>query len=289
MQPRSLLFSDILKFNPYHDRLGRFTSAKGGSSDNVASQQSYELSERNKEYLRSYTAGNYSVCCKISQEIEESGGTSKEYDSNDLEQTKQIMNVIDSQPVTDCELVRIESGDIDLKIGDTFTWGIRSTSRDTEFADKVLKQDDEGLKHKLYSKYDDKYLGIVEYRIVGEKKSLDISDYSDFDQKESLVKGKFKVLSVDKSEYKPPEAKTFEQAAKDNPSLKDRYEEFTSKKGNPMVRDNETGTTYTKDKFFERMVYHEGNMIPKEKYDTYVYFERKSYKRKTVVKVEQVL
>lgn len=32
LQPRSLLFSDILKFNPYHDRLGRFSTAGGAAS-----------------------------------------------------------------------------------------------------------------------------------------------------------------------------------------------------------------------------------------------------------------
>lgn len=283
-------FFDIMKYNPNHDNLGRFSSGSGGAAAIAGSSQSYELSESNKEYLRAYTSGNYKDCCAISQSIEQGGNIqSGSYDAHEIEQTKQIMKAIDSQPVTDGELVRIESGDVDLKTGDTFTWGIRSTSRDTEFGDKVLNQADEGTENLLYSSHDDKYLGMVEYRIVGEKKALDISSYSEYDQQESLVKGKFKVLSVDKSEFKPPESKTFEQAVKDNPSLKDRYEEFTSKKGNSMVRDNETGQTYTKDKFFGRMVYYNGNMIPKEEYDIDVDSARRSYKRKTVVKVEQVL
>lgn len=287
---KSFSFLDIFKFNPNHDNLGRFSSGNGGAAAIAGSSQSYELSESNKEYLRAYTSGNYKDCCAISQSIEQGGNIqSGSYDAHEIEQTKQIMKAIDSQPVTDGELVRIESGDVDLKTGDTFTWGIRSTSRDTEFGDKVLNQADEGTENLLYSSHDDKYLGMVEYRIVGEKKALDISSYSEYDQQESLVKGKFKVLSVDKSEFNPPESKTFEQAVKDNPSLKDRYEEFTSKKGNSMVRDNETGQTYTKDKFFGRMVYYNGNMIPKEEYDIDVDSARRSYKRKTVVKVEQVL
>lgn len=32
MQPQALLFSDIIKFNPYHDRLGRFTTPGGSVS-----------------------------------------------------------------------------------------------------------------------------------------------------------------------------------------------------------------------------------------------------------------
>lgn len=281
-------FSEILKFNENHDNLGRFTS--GSSAGAVAAsnspQKAYALSEENKAYLIAYTSGKYGECCSISQKLEQ-GENVDSHNSNDVKQTKEIMKAIDSQPVTDSELVRIETGSVDYNSGDTFTWGIRSTSRDTDFAKKVINQEDAGTENKLYT-HDGRYLGMVEYHIVGGKKALDVSEYSDFDQKESLVKGKFKVLSVDKTEYKPPERKTFEQAAKENPSLKNRYEEFTSKKGNAMVRDNETGTSYTKDKF-GKMVYHGGKMISDHEFDDMVYDHKRSFKPKTLVKVEQVL
>lgn len=281
-------FSEILKFNENHDNLGRFTS--GSSAGAVAAsnspQKAYALSEENKAYLIAYTSGKYGECCSISQKLEQ-GENVDSHNSNDVKQTKEIMKAIDSQPVTDSELVRIETGSVDYNSGDTFTWGIRSTSRDTDFAKKVINQEDAGTENKLYT-HDGRYLGMVEYHIVGGKKALDVSKYSDFDQKESLVKGKFKVLSVDKTEYKPPERKTFEQAAKENPSLKNRYEEFTSKKGNAMVRDNETGTSYTKDKF-GKMVYHGGKMISDHEFDDMVYDHKRSFKPKTLVKVEQVL
>lgn len=298
-------FIDLMKFNPNHDAKGRFCSGSGGG---IAST-SVSLSKENEEYLRQYTSGKYGACCKISQEIEETGDckkyiqvvendkqtlggqvfTSERYDNleNDLEQTRQIMKAIDSQPVQNDELVRVETGKSNLQAGDTITWGIRSTSRDTDFADKVLNQEDKGTENKLYSS-DDKYYGMTEYRIIGNKKALDISQYSEYDQQESLVKGNFKVLSVKNIEYTPPQSKTFEQAAKENPALKDRYTEFTSKKGNSMIKDNDTGRTFTKEKF-NRMVYHKGNMITEEDFNYEIYSEQHSFKARTVIEIEQIL
>ncbi len=286
MQPTAKLFSDIInikKFNPYHGKDGRFIS--GGSS---ATTSPVSLSKDNQEYLRAYTAGKYDACCNISQEIEESGTTSKDYDSSDLEQTKQIMKVIDNQPVNSSELVRIESGYASHQVGDTITWGIRSTSRDTEFADKVLNRNDDGARDKLYSTYDDSYLGMTEYRIVGNKKSLDISNYSEYDQQESLVKGKFKVVGKEEIRYQPPKKIRFDEAVKDNPELKNNYSEFTSKNGNLMMRDNQTGQTYSQSQF-DRLVYHNGKMIKETEFDTKVWIEQSDFKGRTVIKLEQVL
>ena len=127
---------------------------------------------------------------------------------------------------------------------------------------------------------------MTEFRIVGDKKSLDISKYSEYDQQESLVKGNFKVLSVKKTQYTPPQPKTFEQATKENPSLKDRYTEFTSKKGNPTVRDNETGQTYPKRKF-DSMVYHNGKMMEKYEFDSLANESKRNFRARTVVEIEQ--
>ena len=59
MRPHGLLFSDILKFNPYHDRLGRFTTAGGATSftykpgqgkmyDNAISRENERVGAANK-------------------------------------------------------------------------------------------------------------------------------------------------------------------------------------------------------------------------------------------------
>ena len=295
-------FSEIIKYNPYHDRLGRFTSA-GGSSISSGSYGTYKISDETAEYLRNYTAGKYHAACEISQDIMDGKGIEPyrekalkngEYTDiytnldTDIYQTKQIMKSIDEQPITDKELVRIEAGDFEYKVGDTITWGIRSTSRDTDFSRKVLERSDDGLEDKLYSGYNDTYKGMTEYRIVGKKKALDISDYSNFDQKESLVQGKFKVISVDKKEYIPKPAKTIEQATNENQIPKERFQNFTSKKGNAMVRDTETGITYTKDKF-GTLVYYNGEVMPKLKYEDIVYYQSLNFKKQTTVTIEQIL
>lgn len=298
-------FSDIMKFNPNHDEKGRFSSG-GGTGVAVASAP-VSLSKDNEEYLRSYTAGQYDAACQISQEIAETGDcknyidkvknsvltvdgkqlTSTAYDNlnKNIEQTKQIMKSIDSQPVKSDTLVRVETGDKEYQAGDTITWGLRSTSRDTSFGEKVYNNSDEGLEDKLYNS-SGKYLGMTEFRIVGDKKSLDISKYSEYDQQESLVKGNFKVLSVKKAQYTPPQPKTFEQATKDNPSLKDRYTEFTSKKGNLTIRDNETGQTYPKRKF-DSMVYHNGKMMEKYEFDSLANESKRNFRGRTIVEIEQ--
>lgn len=274
---------EVEKYNPYHDARGRFTSAPGGGSKGSSSGGS--LTKENKAYLREYTSGKYRAACSISQEIQE--GKQPDGDAKDIEQTKQLMKVIDSQPIRNDELVRVETGHADLKAGDVLTWGIRSTSRDTAFADKVLNRQDEGTKDKLYSLHDDRYFGMTEYHITGNKKALDVDEYSNFDQQESLVQGKFKVKSVEKTEFKPPKAQSIDDAMKEHKELQERYSEFTSKKGNPMIRDNETGKTYTPAQF-GRNVYYNGEVIPQSDFEITVDIQRARFKPRTIVELEQV-
>lgn len=317
--------SNVEKFNPYHDRLGRFTNGgnansftirtKGGAyQQNLTSRaierekertksggdgEQAKLTKENEEYLRDYTAGKYHNACAISQEIVETGDCKKykksiesDFSDNrkeslakDIEQTKQLMAVIDSQPIKNDELVRVEAGHASLKPGDTVTWGIRSVSRDLDFGDKVRDQKDDGSESIAY--FDGDYIGLTEYRITGPKKALNIDMYSDFDQKESLVKGKFRVKSIEKEKYIPPKApKTLGERMKDEPELAERFTFFTSKKGREMIKDNKTGKI------------HEKNILNKvlNDNDTFGYADTSvsstppsSFKPKTIVQLEQIL
>ena len=317
--------SKVEKFNPYHDRLGRFTTSgnansftirtKGGAYQQNLTSRAIErekertksggdggpvkLTKENEAYLREYTAGKYHNACSISQEIVETGGCKKykksiesDFSDNrkeslakDIEQTKQLMAVIDGQPIKNDELVRVEAGHASLKPGDTVTWGIRSVSRNLDFGDKVRDQKDDGSESKAY--FDGDYIGLTEYRITGPKKALDIDMYSDFDQKESLVKGKFRVKSIKKEKYIPPKApKTLGERMKDEPELAERFTVFTSKKGREMIKDNKTGKI------------HEKNILNKvlNDDDTFGYADASmsstpppSFKPKTIVELEQIL
>lgn len=318
-QSLDLLNEDgVKKFNPYHDAKGRFASSNSATSftykpgasmahdkaierekKTTGDNKSVKLTKENEEYLRDYTAGKYHNACAISQEIAETGDCKKykksveddftsgrkESLARDIEQTKQLLAAIDSQPVKNDELVRVEAGHASLQPGDTVTWGIRSVSRDLDFGDKVRDQKDDGSESKAY--FDGDYIGLTEYRITGPKKALDIDMYSDFDQKESLVKGKFRVKSIKKEKYIPPKAsKTLGERMKDEPELAERFTVFTSKKGREMIKDNKTGKNYEKNVL---------NKVLRDD-DTFGYADSfvsstppPSFKPKTIVELEQIL
>ena len=296
-----LFYEVITKFNPYHDKLGRFTNANGS----ISAKFGVTLSTQTEEYLRQYTNGKYDASCKISQEIEETGEAKKYIEEvskyrnsefkpdsylnleRDLEQTKLIMDAIDGQQVSKDFLVRIEYAGTEKNVGDEFIWGIRSTSRDADFAKKVIDGKDEGLKNKLA-----RGTRADIYEIVGDKKHLDISGYSKFDQQESLVKGKFRVIGKKDVRYEKPVALGFDEASKIYGGLNQRYTYFTSKKGNAMVRDNETGQTYKK-QLFDQFVYYPskngGMMVDKFTFNSYVEMDRKEFREYTIYQIEQVL
>ena len=335
--------ADIYKFNPYHDRLGRFASGNGGSAtfmtirtkdpkkqhmaDKVidgakekaaagggagSSGKTSTLSKENKECLKKYTSGEYSEVCEISQCLVETGSvdnykenlkrdlwkdsegnihTTERYENVDsnIKNTQEIMKVIDSQPITKDPLVRVERGYADCEVGDTLAWGIRSTSRDTSFADKAVNQEDEGLRNKFYAESGEgRYLGCTEYRILGEKKHLDISEYSNFDQKESLVQGKFKVVRKKEIEYQPPKKVSMEEAMSADESLKNRFQNGISRKGNEIVKDTETGVGYARSTF-NNMLYLNGKPASPSEYSEYVFEKQRKFKKRIVCEIEQVL
>lgn len=287
---KSDTITEVEKFNPNHDHLGRFAPAPGSG---VA------LSTETKEYLRAYTAGKYKAACAISQEIAETGkcntyveraktgqiGPSEaETWERDVEQTKAIMQAIDSQPTTSDELVRIEIRRGGFSPGDELVWGIRSTSADTSFAEKVYNDNDEGLRHKheVGTK-----LGLTEYRIVGDKKALNIEEYSEFDQQERLVQGKFRVKSVHEVKFTPDNGLTIAEAVKQDPTAAERFVSFTSKKGKPMVRDTKTGYTYTDAQTHQKVLF-EGKVEDRDFVTWANEMKAKNFVDRTVVVVEQV-
>ena len=82
----------------------------------------------------------------------------------------------------------------DLAVGDEITWHMKSASYDPCFIQKINDNKDE------YIQFKDKYgddTSMIAFEIEGSYKALDISDVSDFDQHEVLIKGTFKVSSVE--------------------------------------------------------------------------------------------
>lgn len=283
-------FSEVLKFNPYHDQLGRFASSSGGGG---------ALDGETAEYLRAYTAGKYSAACTISQEIAETGGCDNYIEQakngklgfgkaesleKDIKQTEAIMQAISGSPTTGDELVRLEIRRNNHSPGDEFVWGIRSTSADKAFAEKVYADNDEGL----HTKYEvGTKLGLTEYRIVGDKKALNIEEYSEFDQLERLVQGKFRVKSVQEIEFTPDNGIVLADAIKQDPTVAERYVPFTSKSGKQMVRDIKTGRTFTEAQTQQKVLF-EGELEDKD-FVTWRNEQRaKNFVDRTVVVVEQI-
>lgn len=289
----------VKKYNKWHDpKTGRFTSGPGGSSGAV-------LTDENKSFLKRYTAGEHENACKMAQDIIVDGDCTdlvnllkrdmqdrfwmptdqreagmKQIES-DAKQAKEIMEVINKQPVTQDILVRVDSGIDNCSVGDTLLWGIRSTSRDENFAEKVKAREIEGMKHKVYS-FDDTYLGMTVYKIVGDKKHLPIDDYSEFkDQKESLVSGKFKVVAVHEDAYNPP------PLVKPKVAAGERFEPTKDRWGEDMVRDNQTGHEYLKGQF-EKYVLYNGKLMAEYKARDEQAWERSRYKSSKTYEIEQV-
>ena len=96
------------------------------------------------------------------------------------------------------------------------------------------------FRQRRYNKEDRSY---VEFVVQGDKKFFDIAKYSNYDQSEVLLEGKFRVVGVDTISAKDIIAKqtqTFSEIEQANPS---RFESFTSKKRQRNGEDTETGVT----------------------------------------------
>jgi hypothetical protein len=224
------------------------------------------ITEEMKQTFKDYSNGKYGYYCEYSQalvsktgkELEEAIEYVDKYATGwyiqDMgvdeakRRTREMMDIIDSQPKTETPLYRIDRWDFDQKEGDIIEWGIHSTSRDAGFADRVLGGNEEGFveyAERLKSRP-------TVFEIVGKKRHLDISEFSDFDQQESLVFGKFKIKSITEPDLSLSVKKqNFDDAIKDFP---ESFEFFTSKKGKEMVRFLD-GKTFTIEQAKQRTFY----------------------------------
>ena len=213
-----------------------------------------------RDFIYDYTNEEYRIACEYSQYLENGLNEKESFEkanyylnrgidqlsekefSQKLEMTKKLMNEINNQKETDKLLVRFEKTQTDeyykdkshqYKIGEEVNWGIRSTSSNENYFEKVMSGNDKLEASGLNSAYPYTY---TEYRIIGQKKGLDISKYSEYkDQDEVLVKGKFVVKDVKKlrSNYVYDEKITyFKDWIDEN---KYTYEIRTAKSGNEII------------------------------------------------------
>lgn len=204
-----------------------------------------------KQCFEEYARGEYEYYCAYSQALVTQSGDDLAKAVADIDywkngsyiqtigldtakaRTVEMMRLIDGQDLSDIPLYRIESFRGTMpKQGDLLEWGIRSTSRDSTFADKVLKGLDKGLS----SEFEELTHRPIVYEILGQKRHFDIAPFSPYDQQESLVFGKFKVLDIIQPSRQGTISKqTFDEAVQSYPDL---FKFFTSKKGTPMVEYN---------------------------------------------------
>lgn len=214
-----------------------------------------------RDYIYDYTNGDYQIACSYTQylanglddyeaykkvNLYQNSGSQKLSDEKFEEKiklAKELSKEIDNQKETNKLLVRFERTQVDenykdvskqYKVGEEVKWGIRSTSSNENYFDKVISGKDKIEANSLNSSYPFTY---TEYRIVGNKKGLDISEYSQYkDQDEVLVKGKFRVKEV---EHFEPKIVYDEKPIKFNDYIKQNdynYELRTAKKtGREMI------------------------------------------------------
>lgn len=229
---------------------------------NAKTDSSYIQDKELRDFIFDFTNGEYRIACVYTQKIVEGFSeeeatdyvkkyicstdlTNKQYDSY-INNTKKLKETIETQEYTDKLLVRFERTqmshtfddnliDVQKKyiIGEKLQWGIISTSKNPNFIEKINSGNDIIKIEDSMSAFPYTY---TEFKIVGEKKALDISKYSIYpDQEENLVCGNFIVENVEnfvpKQVYDEKEI-TFDEYLKNNNYL---YELRTSKKGNRLI------------------------------------------------------
>lgn len=239
--------------------------------------------------LGEYTDGKYRNYCGYSQYLADGsfGGHSDEFvktllanvSEAEKADTERLLGIIRNQDVSDVPIVRLEKNGWETvyQKGDEIDWGIRSATQDTNFAQKVWDGLDKGITIEEEHSY-------VEFVVQGDKKFFDIAKYSNYDQSEVLLEGKFRVVGVDTISAKDIIAKqtqTFSEIEQANPS---RFEAFTSKKGKAMVRDTETGVTKLAEQW-DIEVFYKGKEMS---YYEIVAKEEKIFSRQ-IVTIEQVI
>lgn len=161
--------------------------------------------------IKSYTKGRYGFFVEYATGIAEGDDSickhackyHVSYDENvdeRIEEANALIQALDmSVPGLFPRTYRVESlnkwnPNSVLAVGYEVTWHMKSASYDPWFVHKINDNKDE------YIQFKDKYgddTPIIAFEIEGSYKALDISDVSDFDQHEVLIKGTFKVSSVE--------------------------------------------------------------------------------------------
>ena len=161
--------------------------------------------------IKSYTKGRYGFFVEYAKGIaEEDDSICKHackyhisYDENLEERivdANALIKALDmSVPGLFTRTYRVESlnrwnPNSDLAVGDEVTWHMKSASYDPCFIQKINDNKDE------YIQFKDKYgddTSMIAFEIQGSYKAFDLSAVSDFDQHEVLIKGTFKVSSVE--------------------------------------------------------------------------------------------
>lgn len=225
-----------------------------------------DLSEELQKTLYNYTDGDYATLCDYSQYImngdadispSQLASTKQWWEENRLpgitEQEKkdavELLNIINDQPVSDTPLVRIEGSALDVSSGDEVTFGLRSTSSDLSFINKIENQDMRGFDMDLLGEKNNG--DWTEYHFINSK-GLDVSAISAYpEQQETIIAGTYKVVSVEKID--PVKQGLIEKDIKVS-DMAENITPFTSKSGKDMIRYNYNGKemTDTAEKFYSR-------------------------------------
>lgn len=225
-----------------------------------------DLSEDLQKVLYNYTNGDYNHLCEYSQYIVNGSAdispsmfaSSKDWwEKNRLpditkkekEDAETLLKTIINQPVSDEPLVRIERGLKDVNVGDSMSFGLRSTSANTNLIDEIIDDKVEGFEYDLLGKGNNG--DWVEYKFINSK-NLDVSSISAYkDQNERIIAGNYKVVSVEKVE--PIKQGSISKDIKVS-DMAENVTPFTSKSGKDMIRYNYNGKemTDTVEKFNSR-------------------------------------
>lgn len=206
------------KVKEYREELNRFDSANDLNITKTESQTIFtktnvkDLPQRLQKTLFDYTNGEFRNVCEWSQYITDKNNFRSTYlwdegkgiSKSIKEDVDDIHELIKEQPKEKGKLIRFERANhIDygrysgmyenFKEGNYLNLGIRSTTRDLEFVDKLLNAEIEGLEsyHKKANEY-----GHIKY-VFESSRSLDVSNISAYpDQLEELIYGKYKITKV---------------------------------------------------------------------------------------------
>lgn len=206
------------KVKEYREELNRFDSANDLNITKTESQTIFtktnvkDLPQRLQKTLFDYTNGEFRNVCEWSQYITDKNNFRSTYlwdegkgiSKSIKEDVDDIHELIKEQPKEKGKLIRFERANhIDygrysgmyenFKEGNYLNLGIRSTTRDLEFVDKLLNMEVEGLEsyHKKANEY-----GHIKY-VFDSSRSLDVSNISAYpDQLEELIYGKYKITKV---------------------------------------------------------------------------------------------